>query len=120
ITILSVFLLGLFFSQAQELKKPIKKFGKEISPEKVSPSGHIRCATDEYETLLQEKNPKRMSREQFENSLAPFVEAYKNRGQNEIASESGGIIYIPVVVHVIHNGDDYGVDENISDEQVES
>src|SRR5690606_24804220 len=34
--------------------------------------------------------------------------------------ESGGIIYIPVVVHVIHNGDDYGVDENISDEQVES
>lgn len=103
---------------AQDYHKETKLFGKVISPEKISPSGHIRCATDEYEKFLREKDPKRKTTEQFEAEIAPIVERYRNPLEN--TSQSGGIIYIPVVVHVIHNGDAYGVNENITDEQVES
>lgn len=100
---------------AQEKKKAIY-FGKEIGAEKRSPEGHIRCATDEYEAFLQANNPDRMNRSQFESFLA----SQNKNNLNENFSQSGGIIYIPVVVHIIHNGDAYGVNENITDEQVQS
>lgn len=101
------------FSFAQEKKKTV--FGKEVE---LSPSGHIRCATDEYELYLQENDSKRMNREQFENWLQPLVEQQKQLQLT--SSQTGGIIYIPVVVHVIHNGDAYGANENITDAQVQS
>lgn len=118
ITLLSAFLFGLFLSNGQEIKKARKHFGKEISAENITPTGHIRCITTEYEEFLQENDPKRLTNQQFENWIAPLIEQYKQ--QQLVSSESGGIIYIPVVVHVIHNGDAYGVNENITDEQVES
>ena len=93
-------------------------FGKEISPEKINSEGYIRCLTDEYEDYLQSIDPKRMSRDQFEDWLAPLIEEQKLLQQ--VSSQSGGIIYIPVVVHVIHNGDAYGTNENIHDLQVQS
>src|SRR6218665_1861295 len=89
-----------------------------IESQNITPSGLIRCATNESEKLLQQADPKRMSPEQFEAWLAPLVQQYKDA--QAVSSQSGGIIYIPVVVHVIHNGDAYGVGENIRDEQVES
>ena len=101
------------FSFAQEKKKTV--FGKEVE---LSPSGHIRCATDEYELYLQENDSKRMTRDQFENWLQPLVEQQKQLQLT--SSQTGGIIYIPVVVHVIHNGDAYGANENITDAQVQS
>jgi len=109
---------SLFFSNAQELtEKNPEFFGKKIAADKISSSGHIKCITDEYEQYLQEKNPKRLSNEKFEEWLAPLIEKYKNTRQLLNPAE---VIYIPVVVHVIHNGDPYGVEENITDEQVES
>ncbi|NJM79754.1 MAG: T9SS type A sorting domain-containing protein [Flavobacterium sp.] len=83
-----------------------------------SPNGFIKCATVENEELLRKNNPKRLNDQQFENWLAPLIENYKN--SPTLRSETGGIITIPVVVHVIHNGDNYGSNENIRDEQVES
>lgn len=103
---------------AQVDKKTPKVFGKTISPEKISPDGFIRCATDEYEAYLQELDPKRKTNAEFEAWLAPLIEQY--RSMQTVSSQSGGIITIPVVVHVIHNGDAYGTNENITDEQVES
>lgn len=93
-------------------------FGKKINPGNITPSGHIRCASSEYEEYLRSQNPKMESREQFENWIAQKIKEQKDL--QEVSSQSGGIIYIPVVVHVIHNGDAYGVDENITDEQVQS
>lgn len=113
ITLLFAFLFSLFLVQAQQVSKQTKKFGKEISADRISPSGFVRCVTDEYETFLQAKDPSRLNHDQLEAQIAPIIENYKNQ-----RSETGGIIYIPVVVHVIHNGDAYGVDENITDEQV--
>ena len=104
------------FAQIDKKEKTV--FGKKINPEFISPSGHIRCATDEYEEFLQSNNPRRTTRAQFDAIIAPYVQQYLDTPSN--ASQIGSIIYIPVVVHVIHNGDAYGTNENISDEQVQS
>lgn len=116
-----VFSLSLFVSvfsgYSQEKKKTV--FGRQISPSSINPdNGYVRCFSEEYEKYLQETNPKRLTDDEFESWLTPLIEEYK---KNQIlSSQSGGIITIPVVVHVIHNGDAYGVNENITDEQVES
>lgn len=74
----------------------------------------IRCSMVEHEHYLKKKFPKRTLEGEFENWLKPLVEKYKlNR------SESGGIITIPVVVHVVHNGIPVGTGgANIDDLQV--
>ena len=119
ITLLLSFLIcssTIAFAQIDMKEKTV--FGKKINPEFIAPSGHIRCASTEYEQYLREQNPKMESREQFENWMAQKIE--EQRAIQNVASQSGGIIYIPVVVHVIHNGDAYGTNENITDEQVQS
>jgi hypothetical protein len=75
----------------------------------------IRCHSTEYEEMLQKNDPQRLNKEQFEAWLSPIVARYKNS-----KSESGGIISIPVVVHVIHNGETVGTAPNITDSQVQS
>ncbi|TAF11572.1 MAG: T9SS C-terminal target domain-containing protein [Flavobacteriia bacterium] len=121
ITLFLFYLTFLFsINIVGQVKKKAVRFGNEFTSEKRSPDGHIRCATDEYEAFLQANHPERMNREQFETFLASSNKSNNKDNLNEINSQSGGIIYIPVVVHVIHNGDAYGVNENITDEQVQS
>jgi hypothetical protein len=50
--------------------------------------------------------------EQFEEWLRAEIHAMK------MSRSYTGVIRIPVVVHVVHNGDAYGTGENITDEQV--
>ena len=104
------------FAQIDKKEKTV--FGKKINPEFISPSGHIRCASTEYDQYLREQNPKTESIALFEKWIDKKIKEQKSL--QEVASQSGGIIYIPVVVHVIHNGDAYGINENITDEQVQS
>ena len=75
--------------------------------------GFDRCSTVDYENYLRAKNPSRMTTEQFESWLAPLIKNAKVE-----KSQNGNIITIPVVVHVIHNGQNLGVGANIVDEQV--
>lgn len=117
LTLLFVFMF-CFFNNTDAFSQDKKKtvFGKTINPNSInSENGLIRCSTDEYEKFLQKKYPERLNEAQREAEFISIVEKYKN-----LRSQTGGIIYIPVVVHVIHNGDAYGVDENIKDEQVMS
>ena len=117
ITLLLSFLIcfsTIAFAQIDMKEKTV--FGKKINPEFIAPSGHIRCASTEYEQYLREQNPKMESREQFENWMAQKIE--EQRAIQNVASQSGGIIYIPVVVHVIHGGTSNS--ENITDAQVKS
>jgi len=104
------------YAQEVQRKKEPKLFGKPALSTAVNPkNGFVRCATDEYETYLQTNNPKRSTTAAFEAWLAPLVEQAKaNR------SETGGVITIPVVVHVIHSGQTLGVAPNITDAQVMS
>ncbi len=119
ITLLLSFLICFStIASAQIDKKEKTVFGKKINPEFISPSGHIRCASTEYDQYLREQNPKTESVELFEKWINKKIK--EQQSLQEVASQSGGIIYIPVVVHVIHNGDAYGINENITDEQVQS
>ncbi|GGD18593.1 M43 family zinc metalloprotease [Flavobacterium orientale] len=93
-------------------------FGKEISADKISPEGYIRCLTDEYEEFQRNQNARANSKEAFEAALELKIQEYK--AQQAVSSQSGSIITIPVVVHVIHNGQPVGVAPNITDSQIES
>lgn len=109
ITLLTV-LVGIHsFSQTQRLL-----FGTPV--EKINPThGKIRCATTEYETYLQNEDASRNTAA-FEQWIAPKVEAIKTQLLN--GKSAATVVTIPVVVHVIHNGDAVGTNENISDARV--
>ncbi len=94
-----------------------KIFGQTVKTSSINPSnGKIRCATTEYEQFLQEKNPERMSNEKFETWLSPLVEKQnKLRANFKVAAT---IIKIPVVVHVVCNGQAIGTAPNITNAQV--
>ena len=93
-------------------------FGKQKHTENGTQNKEfIRCATTEYEKFLQEINPKRMTDSQFESWVTPLVKHYQSM---RTSSQSGGIITIPVVVHVIHSGQTIGTAPNITDTQVQS
>lgn len=102
-------------TNAQE-KTPVKGrvFGQNLTQE------IHKCGTTEYETLLRQKNSKRSTTEEFEQWLAPKVNAIKAQtvAMGNTPFSTNEVVTIPVVVHVIHNGSPVGVAENISDEQV--
>lgn len=94
-----------------------KVFGKTIRPEKLDTENTlIRCASTEYEEYLQEKYPTRSTTAQFEQWIAPKIEEVKANRLN--SRDANAVVTIPVVVHVIHNGDALGSNENIADAQV--
>ncbi len=78
-----------------------------------TPNGKIRCLTTEYEQYLKTNNPSRQTASSFENWLAPKIAEMKANKANTTT-----VITIPIVVHVIHNGDAIGANENISDAQI--
>ncbi|KAB1157679.1 T9SS type A sorting domain-containing protein [Flavobacterium luteum] len=101
--ILSLFFIHFSYSQ------------NNISISKRSPSGKVRCSSVEYEKYLKLKNPKRATKDEFENWIAPkIIELKKNQYVQKTAAT---IITIPVVIHIIHNGNAIGVEENITDAQ---
>jgi len=76
-----------------------------------------RCATVEYQKIIKANNP--AFDIQFENwinnqQLEPRIKS------NSTQETSAATYVIPVVVHVIHNGEPVGVGTNISDAQIAS
>ncbi len=79
----------------------------------------IRCGTDEYNKTLRQQYPNMMGSQEYEKWLKPKIEAYKAlRTLNP--DDTNVVLTIPVVVHVLHNGEAVGTGPNISDAQVES
>ena len=116
-TLLHILLVAAMFtfSNGQAQKAPTA-FGKALAPESINPeNGFVRCISTEYENHLQATDASRMTDSQFEAWIAPYVEKYKTDATYR--SENAGIITIPVVVHVIHNGQAVGVAPNITDSQ---
>ena len=74
-----------------------------------------RCSFVRYEQLLQKLYPKRENQATFEN----WMDEQVTRGGKNLRS-SGTTYTIPVVVHVIHNGESVGSGINISEEQIQS
>jgi len=76
-----------------------------------------KCASVVYESRLQKTNPGRSTNQQFENWIALKIEAKKAQRS---AQSVNSIVTIPVVFHIIHNGDAIGVNENLAAAQIES
>lgn len=97
-------------------KNTTSKFNNQVNQARqFSPNGIVRCASFEHNQDLQLRGLAPTDA-QFEAWLAPKIEELKARRANP--NFRAGVITIPVVVHVIHNGDAYGAGENIRDEQV--
>lgn len=98
-------------------EKSAQQFGKKVdfASQEKTPSGHIRCYSTEYEAELRSKFPDRQSTEEFEQWLAPLIEEIKRNQAN--GREIQAVYNIPVVIHIVHNGDCIGTGENITDAQ---
>ena len=116
-TLLHILLVAAMFAFANgQAQKTPTAFGKALSPESINPeNGYVRCITNEYERHLQGTDSSRMTDDQFEAWIAPYVERYKT--DPVYRSENAGVITIPVVVHVIHSGQAIGTAPNITDSQ---
>ena len=109
-------LFTVYFSYGQQ--------NETVKRSKVNPkNGYSRCLTTEYEEFLRKKNPERLNPAQFEKWIGPIIATQK---QNSIKNRAQQVIFnIPVVIHVIHNGDPVNTiashsEENISYKQAVS
>jgi|JI10StandDraft_1071094.scaffolds.fasta_scaffold00638_4 hypothetical protein len=75
-----------------------------------------RCGTTKYETLQQQLNPNRERNPQFEIWLQEKLTTKRFGNQRTEGTQS--VYTIPVVVHVIHNGEAIGSGTNISNNQI--
>lgn len=93
-----------------------KTFGKSITENANPENGIIRCISTEYEKFLQENNPNRAKDAQFESWINNKITERKLNASGQ--KSSNAVVTIPVVVHIIHNGDAIGSGENITDAQI--
>ena len=115
--LLSLFLIiNWTFAQQTNLQEVVL-FGKK---QLIKQGSVIRCASTEYEEYLKSNNPDRLSTNEFEQWITPKILERKKKENAPKGFKTNAVIRIPVVVHVIHNGDILGVDENIPDAQVAS
>jgi len=105
---LAAMLCATLISYSQEQPR---KFGKY--PVTVMDNGAVRCASYQNELILRDNNANRADDEKFEKWIAQKIDEVK---QDRLANPKSGnaVKMIPVVVHVIHNGDAVGSNENIS------
>lgn len=78
-----------------------------------------RCGTVKYEELRLLKNPNLEKTQQFENWLSNKISQPKLQQQRTQGTQTATYV-IPVVVHIIHNGETIGSGINISDDQIKS
>jgi hypothetical protein len=94
---------------------PLMIFGQESTSFQPGPNGYVRCATVEYQEMLRQANPLMESQEQFESWLQQKMQ---ETARNENGSRA--VITVPVIVHVIHEGEAVGSGRNISAAQIQS
>ncbi|MGV3609873.1 MAG: PKD domain-containing protein [Fluviicola sp.] len=78
-------------------------------------NGVVRCYTDENNAILHANHPELESAQQFEQWMQSEMAA--NMAAGKII---GGVYQIPVVVHVIHNGEAVGTGTNVSYAAIQS
>jgi hypothetical protein len=81
--------------------------------------GQERCGTVEYQKMLHKSNPKKETIDQFEKWMNNKLNQAKTAPASTLGAQRTQTTYtIPVVVHVIHNGEPIGTGKNISDAQI--
>ena len=76
--------------------------------------GIIRCYTDEMDSIMHAEHPASETRDQFEAWVSEAIEIAKT---NKVI---GGVYQIPVIVHVVHNGEAVGTASNVSYAAIQS
>ncbi|PWK20799.1 putative secreted protein (Por secretion system target) [Xanthomarina spongicola] len=116
--ILTFFCMPVFLLAQEKQKAPKKQINLELTEENqrhLEETGFIRCATVEVEALRRQNDPSIQSEEEFENWLAPLIEARKQRIAEEKANGTFRRIEynIPIIFHVITGsaGDAYDLSE---------
>ncbi len=79
-------------------------------------NGVIRCHTMEMDSIRRSQNPKLPTLEQEEEWLQKKIAEHKDK-YGDTKGQKLPVLTIPVVIHVIHNGDAVGSGENIADGQ---
>ncbi|MUV02781.1 T9SS type A sorting domain-containing protein [Flavobacterium rakeshii] len=105
-------LSGLLSAGAFAQNKKAKQFGPNQK------NGFINCASTQYEESLQRKFPNRSNTAQFEEWIAQKIDEQKAKGFLKNTQTTNQVVTIPVVFHIIHDGDAVGENENIADEQI--
>jgi PKD repeat protein len=77
-----------------------------------------QCATTEMDSLLRRKHPELGTLDQFERALQQKIVAIKAR--QAAHREAAEVVTLPVVVHIVHNGEAVGQGRNISEAQVKA
>jgi PKD repeat protein len=83
-----------------------------------TPDEIIKCLTMVQDSLLRRKHPLLGSLQDFEHDIAQRIS--ERRLKNKGARTEAEVITIPIVVHVVHNGESVGQGTNISAAQVQS
>ncbi len=118
ITFLLLFIIVVHHSSFAQSNTDATLFGKKKA---IQAGKVIRCATTEYEEYLKTSNPQRLSTQEFEQWLAPQVQLEQAKKRNSSKTvQTNAVITIPVVVHVIHDGEAIGSNENLFTEQINS
>jgi len=76
----------------------------------------VRCSTPEYNQSLARKNPDRGSASDFEKWMAKRLKEKHNRkanGKKSTGFNSNQVITLPIIFHIIHNGETTGATPNI-------
>lgn len=107
-------LTGLFALTANAQQKPAgsKKFGKPFT------TASNYCGTVENEAILKEKDAKRATTQEFEQWIAPKVAEIKRQKLQKSGQGTNEVVTLPLVFHIVHNGDAIGENENLSENQI--
>ncbi len=100
------YFLGCFHASEAQISGPISS----MSDEKELPT----CGTDRINHLHSQNNEGfKKDLEHFKNVVVPHLASLKN-----LTEDSGNILTIPTVVHIIHNGEPIGQGQNLSTERI--
>lgn len=77
-----------------------------------------RCGTVEYEKLLHQRHLGHETKDQFETWMQDRLNQKAKQKLNPFSNRVAASYVVPVVIHVIHNGETIGTGTNISDAQI--
>ncbi len=122
---LTIILLSLFtFANSQTVNSPFKRQNKPISVihhkfDKTKSKVHKDVTTPEHRTCATYENYIKLQSKYDLPSKEEYEKYFENIRLKKF-SKSGTVITIPVIVHVVHNGEAVGTGANISSAQVSS
>jgi gliding motility-associated-like protein len=92
------------FSQKQQ--DPLGVTQSELAQRSIQETGYVRCSTVEMDAIRRAKYPDMQTQDDFENWLAPLIEAKKLEIEqlSSVGSFMSTVINIPIIFHIITDG----------------